>query len=226
MPPPGREPLDGRRGPTIPHVLAPWSFPVLIVAANLVVLHGFWLHPRLTTQHVDLLAHWLPRWCYLGGALAAGHVPTWLPYQFGGLPFASDPQSGWLSAPVMALFPFLSCGRALGLVIVANPVIAGLGLYLFGRNEGLGPPAAAVGGLTLSLGIAGSVVVLSMPFAAVLAWTAMALAGAAGYLRATNSGWVRRLLWIGLTEFSLSQVATAHITDGLIIAGLVVGLYV
>jgi hypothetical protein len=215
--------LRGRRTAPLSDTLGSWAFPLLILAANLLVLHRFWLSPRLTTQHVDLLAHWLPRWCYLGRALRAGHVPTWLPHQFGGMPFASDPQSGWLSAPVMALFPFLSCGRALGLVVVANPVIAGLGLYLFGRNEGLGRAAATVGGLTLSLAMAGSVVVLSMPFAAVLAWTAMGLAGMAGTIRTFNA--VHRLLWLGLAELSLAQVAAAHLTNGVLIAGLVLGLY-
>ena len=83
--------------------------PLLIVAGVLVLLHGFWLSPKLTNQHVDLLAFWYPRWCFLGQSLSSGHVPTWLPYQAGGVPFASDPQSGWLDLPVMVLFSTLSC---------------------------------------------------------------------------------------------------------------------
>ena len=96
--------------------------PALIVVATLIVLHRFWFAPRFTNQHVDLLAHWYPRWCYLGRSLRAGQLPTWLPYQFGGLPFASDPQSGWLYAPVMVLFSAFSCTRALGLVVASQPV--------------------------------------------------------------------------------------------------------
>src|SRR2546430_986601 len=50
--------------------------PLLIVAAVLVVTHGFWLHPRLTNQHVDLLSYWLPKYCYLGTSIRHGSIPT------------------------------------------------------------------------------------------------------------------------------------------------------
>ena len=50
--------------------------PVLIVAGVLALLHGFWLFGRLTNQHVDVLAYWLPRWCYLGKSLAHGPPGT------------------------------------------------------------------------------------------------------------------------------------------------------
>src|SRR5438105_8206746 len=177
-------------------LVPPLAGPLLIVAGVLVLLHGFWLSPKLTNQHVDLLAFWYPRWCFLGQSLSSGHIPTWLPYQAGGVPFASDPQSGWLDLPVMVLFSTLSCARALGLIIVFHPALAGLGLYLFFRKEGLGRPAATIGGLTLALGMAGSAVVLTMPFAATLAWTALALGGAAGFLYAR--GTARALAWLAL----------------------------
>ncbi len=196
----------------------------MIVLGPAIVLRAFWLGGHLTNQHVDLLSFWLPRWCYLGSAVSAGHVPTWLPYQFGGVPFASDPQSGWLYAPVMALFSTMSCARALDVMIVLNPIVAGLGLYVFFRNEGTGRPAAAVGGLTLSLSISSSVVALSMPFAATLAWTAVALAGAAGYLHARTPA--RTLGWLAVTAFGLSQVAAALLTDGLLIATMALLPYV
>jgi len=198
--------------------------PLLIALCPLVVLNGFWLGGSLTDQHVDLLSFWLPRWCFLGTSLADGHIPTWLPHQFAGVPFASDPQSGWLYAPAMLLFSTFSCTRALGLLLALNPVIAGVGMYAFFRLESVGRPAATVGGLTLALAMAGSVVALSMPFAGMLAWTAVALAGAAGYLHARVG--VGMLAWLGLTVFALSQVAAAHLTNGLLMAVLVVGLYV
>ncbi|HEX9234967.1 MAG TPA: hypothetical protein VF972_01670, partial [Actinomycetota bacterium] len=109
--------------------------PGLIVGSVLVVLHGFWLSARLTNQQVDQLAFWLPRWCFLGRTLAHGHLPGWLPNQFAGVPFLSDPQSGWLYLPAMLLFSVTSCGRALGLFVTLQPILAGLGLYWFFRNE-------------------------------------------------------------------------------------------
>ena len=198
--------------------------PALIVLGPALVLHDFWLGTRLPSQQVDLLPFWLPRWCFLGKAVAAGHIPAWLPHQFGGVPFASDPQSGWLYLPAMVLFGALSCSRALGAVILLNPILAGLGLYLFFRNEGVDRPAATVGGVTLALGMSGSVVVLSMPFAGAIAWTALALAGASGYLHAISP--VARVGWVALSGLAIMQVAGAHLTNGLMMAALLLVLYV
>jgi len=205
----------------------PWiraiAGPLLIVASVLVMMHGFWLSPKLTNQQVDLLAFWFPRFCAMGSSLAHGHIPTWLPNQFGGVPFASDPQSGWLYLPVMALFTTLSCVRAFGWFIVLQPALAGLGLFWFFRNEGLGRPASAVGGLTLALTMTGSVVALSLPFAGMLAWTALSLAGASGFVHARSGRC--RLGWFAFIELALSQIAAAHLTDGLLIGAGVVALY-
>jgi hypothetical protein len=192
--------------------------PVLIVLLPAIVLNGFWLRGRLTIQHVDLLSFWLPRWCYLTGSLTSAHIPTWLPNQFGGVPFVSDPQSGWLYAPVLPLFSLFSCTRAMTLMMLLNPILAGLGLYLFFRREGAGRPAAAVAGLTISLTITGSAVVLSMPFSGTLAWTAMSLGGAAAFLHSRTAS--RAIAWAGFTIFCLTQVAAAQLTDGLIIAAI------
>src|SRR2546425_843731 len=106
---------------------------------------------------------------------------------------------------------------------LAGPLLIVAGV-LFLRKEGLGRPAATIGGLTLALGMAGSAVVLTMPFAATLAWTALALGGAAGFLHARGA--VRVLAWLALTALALSQVAAAHFTNGLLIALLEVSTYV
>src|SRR5437879_11147964 len=136
-------------------MLAPAAGPLLIAAAVLIMTRGFWLQGRLSREHVDLLSFWLPRWCAMGKAVFAGHVPTWLPNQFGGVPFASDPQSGWVYLPVLVLFSGLSCARALGAFLTLQPLVAGVGMYWFFRNEGTGRPAATVGGLTLALSMTG-----------------------------------------------------------------------
>jgi len=102
---------------------------VLIVALVLFAMRGFVFRNALSDQHPDILAFWFPRWCFLGRSLAAGHVPVWDSLQFAGVPFAADPQSGWLYAPVMGLFSTLGCGTALRAFIVLQPLLAGLGLY-------------------------------------------------------------------------------------------------
>src|SRR5947209_20103463 len=77
--------------------------PVLIVALVLFAMRGFVFRNALSDQHPDILAFWFPRWCFLGRSLAAGPVPVWDSLQFSGVPFAADPQSGWLYAPVLGL---------------------------------------------------------------------------------------------------------------------------
>jgi hypothetical protein len=203
--------------------------PALIVASVLAVLHGFWWNPKLTSQQVDLLAFWLPRYCAMGKAIAAFHIPTWLPNQFGGAPFASDPQSGWLYLPAMALFgplsgSLLGCARALGLLLVIHPLLAGLGMYWFLRHERVGRAAATLGGLTLGVGMAGSSVALSIPFSGMLAWTTLCLVGASGFLHARTG--LGRLGWLAFTGLAWSQLAGAHLTNGVAVGTGVLLLYV
>ncbi|MGH2590461.1 MAG: hypothetical protein ACRDGW_06655, partial [Actinomycetota bacterium] len=194
--------------------------PALIVVSVLIALRGFAFLPRLSNQHSDLLSFWLPRSCLLGDALAEGRVPLWNPFEMAGTPFAADAQSGWLSAPTMLLSWLFGCGGGMRALVVLNPILAGLGLWWFLRKERLGHVAATAGGLSLAMAIAASSVAISMPFAGFLAWTPFALAGASGFFSST--GW-RRLGWLALAAFAWGQVATAHLSHGLVICtGLVV----
>jgi len=204
-------------------VLPAVAGPALIVACVLFALRGIVFRGFLSDQHPDILAFWLPRWCYLGHALRAGHVPVWNPLQFDGVPFASDPQSGWLYAPVMVLFRAFSCGTALRMFIVLQPLMAGLGLYWFLRTEGLHRAAATAGGLSAAMLISTSTVGLSLPFVAMLAWLPFVLVGAGLFLRART--WPRRLGWLALAAFAWGQVASAHMSHGLAMASLATLVY-
>jgi hypothetical protein len=139
--------------------------PVLICIVVLVTLNAFAFRGLLSTQHPDVLPFWLPTWCYLGKSLGAGHIPLWNPAVMGGIPFAVDPQSGWLYLPPMLLFTAFPCHAAIRWFIVLQPILAGLGTYWFLTSEKLSRPAATVGGLALSLPVAGSIYLLSLPFA-------------------------------------------------------------
>src|SRR5438093_4570396 len=111
--------------------------PASIVIAVLMVLRAFAFQGRISIQYPDVLPFWLPTYCFLGKSLAAGHIPAWNPHVMGGIPFASDPQSGWLYLPAMLLFALLACGTALRWFIVLQPLMAGLGLYASLRTEWL-----------------------------------------------------------------------------------------
>jgi hypothetical protein len=190
--------------------------PVLIVAATLLVLHDFAFFGKISAQHVDPLAFWLPTHCFLGESLRSGHIPMWNPHVMGGLPFAADPQSGWMYLPAMALYTALPCGSAIRWFIVLQPLLAGLGTYWFLRSEGLSRPAGTVAGLMLALGMASSRLSLTLPFAGVLAWTPIMLACTSRLLRARS--WATRIAWAGLAAGAWGQVAAAHMSHGLVLA--------
>ncbi len=188
--------------------------PALIVASALVALRGFAFAHRLTYQHPDILSFWLPRSCLMGRALRAGHVPLWNPYEMIGTPFAADAQSGWLSLPTMLASVAFGCGGGLRAIVVAYPILAGLGLWWFLRREGLGRLPATAGGLSLAMAMAASQIAISLPFAGTLAATPFVLVGISGYLGAERSG--PRLGWLALAALAWGQVATAHLSHGLV----------
>jgi hypothetical protein len=213
----GREPMAPATRSSLPGLAG----PALIVIAVLVVLNGF-LRGLVTTG--DVIRFWLPVYCHLGKSLAAGHIPAWNPAVMGGVPFAADPQSGWMYAPVMALFTALPCDVAIRAMVVLQPILAGLGIYWFTRIEGLSRPAATVGGLALAMALASTRLSLFLPFPASLAWTALLLAAAARYLRTRT--WPARLLWAGLTAAAWGQLAAAHAGHGLIMGTVALAAYV
>jgi hypothetical protein len=223
--PPGddlRRPAVGERR-RAPAWLAAAAGPALIVVTVLGTMRGFAFAGNLTNGHPDLLTFWLPRFTFLGRSIAQGRIPLWNPYEMAGYPQAADPQGGWLALGPTALFSTLDPGAALRWLLIASPLLAGLGLYAFLRVEGLSRIAATAGGLGMAMLLASSTLALSVPFSGALAWTTIALLGAAGYIRAER--WSRRLLWMGLGALGWGQVATAHMSHGLVICTLLVTAY-
>jgi hypothetical protein len=197
--------------------------PLLIVALTAFALRAFVFHALLTNQHPDILAFVTPRLAFLGRSLRAGHIPLWNPFDMTGTPYVADPQSGWLYAPPMLLFTLLSPGAAARAFIAFNPILAGLGWYAFLRIERVARPIATVGGLSLALAMATSILAISLPFAGAIAWTTVVLVAAAGYVRARRVA--RAVAWIALGAFGWGQVAAAHMSHGLAICTLLAAAY-
>jgi len=197
--------------------------PSLIVASVLVVLHAMAFGGRVTFTQPDVAALWLPNFSLLGESLRHAAIPYWNPYVMGGLPFAADPQSGWMYLPAMLLFWALPAASALRWYLVLQPIFAGLGVYWFLRAERVSRPAATVGGLVLALVIAGSRLVVDLPFPAVLAWSALMLAVGARYLHADR--WPTRLGWAVATAIAWGQIAAIHLSHGLVIGTLAFACY-
>ena len=204
--------------------LAPLAAPTLIVTSVLIALRGFAFGGLLSNQHSDILTFWLPRACFMGRSLAAGHVPLWNPHEMAGTPFAADAQSGWLYLPSMALSWLLPCGANLRAFIVLQPILSGLGLFWFLRRERLSRVAATAGGLSIAMVMSASNVAISLPFAGALAWTPFVLVGASGFLR--SDGWLRRVPWLALGALAWGQVAAAHLSHGLVMCTGLTAAYV
>jgi hypothetical protein len=198
--------------------------PALIVVSVVIALRGFAFSNLLTNQQPDILSFWLPRSCLMARALSSGDVPLWNPFEMLGTPFAADPQSGWLYAPQMLFSWLFGCGGGLRAFILAQPILAGLGVWWFLRREGLGRVAATAGGLSLAMMISASNVAVSLPFAGTLAWTPFTLVGASGYFSARR--WPGRFLWLALSAFAWGQVASAHLSHGLVMCTAILIAYV
>jgi hypothetical protein len=191
--------------------------PAAIAAAVLYVLRdvafGGLISGRPDT--LDPLSFFLPMNCFLGRSIADGHIPAWNPHVMLGVPFASDPQSGWMSLLPMALFSTLPCATAIRWLIVLLPVIGGVGMYGFLRSESLGRIAATAGGASIALAVAGSRLAMSLPFSGSLAWTAVTLWAASRTLWARS--WTARLIWSLVTAIAWGQVLAAHLAHGTIV---------
>jgi hypothetical protein len=207
-----------------PFWLVVFAGPLLIVLCVLVILRDVAFGGMLTTAHPDVLTQWLPVHCFLGKSLAAGNVPQWNPYVMGGVPFAADPQSGWMYLPAMSLYAALPCAAAARWFIVLQPLVAGLGLYAFLRSEGAVRSGATAGAMVLAVAIAGSQLAFSLPFAGVLAWTAVTLACTSRALGAHSS---RAFVgWTAAAAVAWGQIAGAHFSHGLAVGTLAVATLV
>ena len=199
-----------------PSALAPaLAGPTLIVVAVIVVLHDIVFGGRFSHLNPDVPSVFLLNHCFLGESLRSGQIPDWNPLTMTGAPFTGDPQAGWMYLAPMLLYTAFRCSVALRLFLILPPLVAGLGLYSFLRGERLSRVAATCGGLVLAMLIASTKVLVNLPFSDTLAWTPVILAAAAKAIRATT--WAARLVWITVTAIAWGQLATAHLSHGLVI---------
>lgn len=188
--------------------------PSLIVAGVLAILKDF-AAGSLFPRQFELLGYWLPNFCFLGRSLRAGHIPLLNPHVMGGIPFAADPQAGWMNLSAMGLSAALPCDMALRAYLILMPILAGLGMYWFLRTEGLTRTSATVGGLVLALPLAGSKNFTLPWISGSVAWTAILLATGSRFWRARDVS--ARIMWAVLAALAWGQLASAHFSTGLLV---------
>ena len=124
---------------------------VFLIAATALVTVGLsrddeWL------KRTDLLTAYLPWYGYLGERLRNFDIPGWSPFQASGLPFAGDPQSGWMYAPAMLWFSILPPLVAIKAMAATQILITAITTYLFARLLGLRVVSALTGATALAFG--------------------------------------------------------------------------
>lgn len=185
----------------------------LLVLATVTALAAGQLFWGGTLIGQDSATQFYPWYDYLGERLAARDIPGWNPYQFGGAPFAADPQSGWMYLPAMLLFTFLRLPDAVPTFVVVHLALAGFATYALGRVLGLGPAGSLVAGIGYQL--AGPIYGRSICCPAqleVATWAPVALLGAELALRRRD--WPGRVGGWTVAGLAVSQGLAAWVGQG------------
>ena len=159
----------------------------LFIAAAVALL----FHPLILGEGLlyfrDVSLNHFPNRIYATERLLHGDFPLWNPYLSGGLPLAANPNELILH-PITLLFLLLPVGAAFSVSVILQYLLAGWGMYLWAREEGLGQEAAlfAAAGFALSgpLVSCGSLQNLLASWA----WVPLALFASARFRR-TGSRW-------------------------------------
>ena len=98
----------------------------------------------------DVCLNHLPTRLYTTEILRSGHLPLWNPHLSGGMPLAANPNN-LMFHPITALFLMMPVMAAFHASILLQYLLAGWGMFLWGKEEGLGDEPALAGALSYSL---------------------------------------------------------------------------
>lgn len=174
---------------------------------------------------LDTLNFFWPTYAFLGDQLRNGNVPGWNPYQFSGVPFAADAESGWMYGPAMLIFTLMPLAAAIKVYAVAHILIAGCGTYLYGRVIGLIPAGALVAAWAVTQGgLFSDRSRCCFAHIQVATWIPIALLGVELSVRTVRHT-PRMLAWL-LTGFAISQMLAGWAGQGAMYGLMLVGAYV
>jgi hypothetical protein len=145
--------------------------PALIFLLFGLLFHRFFTHTLIARDSLVLYA---PLKYLVAQALKQGELWAWDPTQFLGRPFLADPLAGWFY-PLNLLYLLIPLDPAHRLFILLHYPLAGLGMDLFLRGQGLPRGPALCGALVFPL--SGYMVCqhANAPFLLGPAWTPLAL---------------------------------------------------
>ena len=198
---------------------------VAVIALFLVTTLAMWdLIVGGTMLGQDAAVYFYPIYEALGERLRAGDVPGWNPAQFGGAPFAGNPQSGWMYLPAMLLFTLLPVESAANAFMFLHLFGAGLGTYGLARVLRLGVPGALVAAMAYAFtGFLYERTVCCFAYGGIALWLPLMLLSAEMGLRSRDR--LRMGLWWALGGVALSQALAAWLGQGAYYALLALGGY-
>jgi hypothetical protein len=123
--------------------------PLVLVGLGLLFFADLVVHPTqiLYSDYSDILAEHIPAKHFLVRSWrATGELPLWCPYRFGGESYVHDVQAEMFYPPhaIFLVLPEAWIGVALSWLIVAHVILAGLAMYAYARDQGLGTAGALV----------------------------------------------------------------------------------
>ncbi|HUK22602.1 MAG TPA: YfhO family protein [Gemmatimonadales bacterium] len=133
--------------PRRPALLAAALFAVWPIALSLPMLRGLWLASPWSDQYTAgyPFQAWSAEWWK-----RLGHMPTWNPEIFGGMPFVGS-GSGDVFYPTWLLRLVISTPAAGNVSFFVHYILAGLFMYLLLRRLGVSWAGAVVGGIAYEL---------------------------------------------------------------------------
>src|SRR5882757_3285382 len=88
----------------------------------------------------------------MGQHLRELQIPGWNPHLFSGVPFAGDPQSGWMYFPAMFFFAVFNPMTAYKWFLIFHLAMAGLSTYIFARVVGIGTLGSLAAAIAFEFG--------------------------------------------------------------------------
>ena len=143
----------------------------------------------------DLVSFLFPIYRFAARTISQGQLPLWNPHLYGGAPFITDIQAGFLYPPNLLLFllnPAFDY-RWMQLLSIGHLWWAALGVYTLSRTLGCSRPAALLAGLAFGLCDILFIHLGNLNLIAVLSW----------------SGWILTACHRALTRRSLIWAAAA-----------------
>jgi hypothetical protein len=185
----------------------------VLLLVGIVVGGVFPLIYRGITAGIDTLDFFYPMFSFLGEQLRSGNVPGWNPYQFSGIPFAADPESGWTYLPAMLVFAALRLVPAATTLILFHFLLAALSMYAFARVIGL----TVVGSFVAAAGFALSHFLYTRSICCpahifVMTWIPAILLFVV--LASSLQTWLARVICWSVAGLALSQTIAAWLGQG------------